>query len=240
MAKRCNEEFNPWPPFVDIFSSVILVLLLFLLITIVNIGYYAQFKFKVSYTGTIATDQIILSEDEKKIILEETKQTQQQQDSTMALKQNIAENSIDEVEEIENEKEIGDIESAGKDLSKIYEDEQTKQVAVLSENYLLLNFGGNDIKLDNPSIIKIKEFIVNMKQKYPKHIVKISAIDPTNQISATVMKQISLARTINTRNLIRQLSYDIKDVQVDLLKPNITNIQNQNEFGYLIIRIEKK
>ena len=48
MAKKRAEEFNPWPPFVDIFSSVILVLLLFLLITIVNIAYYAQFKFKVS------------------------------------------------------------------------------------------------------------------------------------------------------------------------------------------------
>ena len=31
MACKFEEEFNPWPSFVDIFSSVILVLLLFLL-----------------------------------------------------------------------------------------------------------------------------------------------------------------------------------------------------------------
>ncbi|MDX9795195.1 MAG: hypothetical protein RBT24_00035 [Arcobacteraceae bacterium] len=232
MAKRCNEEFNPWPPFVDIFSSVILVLLLFLLITIVNIGYYAQFKFKVSYTGTIATDQIILSEDPKKIILEQTKQTEQMM-QTKPLKQTL-------IEEPETKDEVGDIESAGKDLSRIYEDEKTKQATVATDEYLILNFGGNDIKLDNPTIIQIKEFIAQVKQKYSKHVVKISAVDPTNQISATVMKQISLARTINARNLIRQLGYEIKEVQVDLLKPNSTNIANENEFGFLIIRIEKK
>jgi biopolymer transport protein ExbD len=219
MAKRCNEEFNPWPPFVDIFSSVILVLLLFLLITIVNIGYYAQFKFKVSYTGTIATDQIILSEDPKKIILEQTKKTEQMM-QTKPL-----------IEEPEIKDEVGDIESAGKDLSRIYEDEKTKQATVATDEYLILNFGGNDIKLDNPTIIQIKEFIAQVKQKYSKHVVKISA---------TVMKQISLARTINARNLIRQLGYEIKEVQVDLLKPNSTNIANENEFGFLIIRIEKK
>ncbi|WP_419769940.1 MAG: hypothetical protein ACNI3C_11465 [Candidatus Marinarcus sp.] len=218
MAKRCNEEFNPWPPFVDIFSSVILVLLLFLLITIVNIGYYAQFKFKVSYTGTVATDQLILSQEPNQV----------QKDTS------------DAVVEPEVKKEVGDIESAGKDFSRIYEDENSKQATIEADDYLILNFGGNEIKLDNPTILKVKAFINSMKAKYPRHIVKISAIDPTNQVSATVMKQISLARTINARNLIRQLNYDIKDVQVDLLRPNSTNIQNENEFGYLIIRIVKK
>lgn len=238
MAKRCNEEFNPWPPFVDIFSSVILVLLLFLLITIVNIGYYAQFKFKVSYTGTVATDQIILSEDPKKIILDKTKKTEQSQESQQIMEPKPLKPEL--IENPQTKDEIGDIESAGKDLSRIYEDEKTKQATVVAEDYIVLNFGGNDIKLDNPTILKIKEFITQVKQKYPKHVVKISAVDPTNQVSATVMKQISLARTINARNLIRQLSYDIKDVQVDLLRPNSTNIQNENEFGFLIIRIEKR
>ncbi|MCK9337716.1 MAG: hypothetical protein M0P43_07795 [Arcobacteraceae bacterium] len=220
--KRCDEEFNPWPPFVDIFSSVILVMLLFLLITIVNIAYYAQFKFKVSYTGTVATDEIILKPQENK---EEIIVKQKQQDV---------------IEDLETEEDIGDIESAGKDLSRIYEDEVTKQETFVSEDYMILNFGSSDIKIDNPTILKIKEFINDIKQKNPRHVVKISAVDPKNQISATVMKQISLARTINTRNLIRQLGYDIKDVQIDLLKLNLTGIDNTNDNGYIIVRIEKK
>ena len=66
MAKRCPEDFNPWPPFVDIFASVILVMLLFLLITIVNIGYYAQFKHKISYTASVVTEAPVQPEEQTK------------------------------------------------------------------------------------------------------------------------------------------------------------------------------
>ncbi len=222
MAKKCSEEFNPWPPFVDIFSSVILVLLLFLLITIVNIAYYAQFQFKVSYTGTIATNELIV---------------QSNSSPQVSKKENM---DIKIEDPIEDQEDVGDIQSAGKDLSRIYEDETTKQKTIATDDYLLVNFANESIKLDNPIIIQIRDFITKVKEKYPRHIVHVSAVDPTNQISATVMKQISLARTLNARNLIRTLKYKIRDVQVDLLKASNLNLNNKNEFGYLIIRIEKK
>lgn len=38
------EEFNPWPPFVDVFASVIMVLLFFMMITVVNVAYFSQFQ----------------------------------------------------------------------------------------------------------------------------------------------------------------------------------------------------
>lgn len=215
MAKKYIEEFNPWPAFVDVFSSVILVMLLFLLITIVNIVYYSQFKFKVAYTGAILNDKVISAPETKKIEILEKKEDVQKEHT-------------------------GNLEAAGKDLSRIYEDEATKQEVVMAQEHLILNFGSNDIKIDNPTILQIREFINKAKQKNIKHIVKISAVDPTNQISATVMKQISLARTLNARNLIRQMGYEIKDVRVDLLHPNVTKIVNQNKNGYIIIRIEKK
>ncbi len=71
MAKRCDEEFNPWPSFVDIFSSVILVMLLFLLVVLVNLGYYAQFRYKISYTGSISTEELILNDNPKEIKIQE-------------------------------------------------------------------------------------------------------------------------------------------------------------------------
>lgn len=219
MAKKYVEEFNPWPAFVDVFSSVILVMLLFLLITIVNIVYYSQFKFKVAYAGAIVNDKVILTPETKKV--------------------EVLEKEEDLQKEIKKEF-TGNIESAGKDLSRIYEDESTKQKILIAQEHLILNFGSNDIKIDNPTILKIREFINKIKQENPNHMVKISAVDPTNQISATVMKQISLARTLNARNLIRQMGYDVKDVRVDLLHPNATNILNQNENGYIIIRIENR
>jgi hypothetical protein len=223
MAKKHIEEFNPWPAFVDLFTSVIMVLLLFLLITIVNIAYYSQFKFKVAYAGAILNDKVISAPETKKIEVIEKKENVQK-----------------EVQAVQAKEYAGNIEAAGKDLSRIYEDEATKQEVVMAEEHLLVNFGSNDIKIDNPTIIQIREFINKIKQKNIKHIVKISAVDPTNQISATVMKQISLARTLNARNLIRQMGYDIKDVRVDLLHPNAVKIVNQNKNGYIIIRIEQK
>ncbi len=220
MARKHIEEFNPWPAFVDVFSSVILVMLLFLLITIVNIVYYSQFKFKVAYTSAILNDKVISAPETKKVEVLEKKEDIQK--------------------EVQVKERIGNMEAAGKDLSRIYEDEVTKQEVVMEEEHLLINFGSNDIKIDNQIIVKIREFINKIKQKNIKHMVKISAVDPTNQISATVMKQISLARTLNARNLIRQMGYDIKDVRVDLLHSNAEKIVNQNNNGYIIIRIEKK
>jgi hypothetical protein len=41
-----NGEINPFISYVDLFSSIILVLLLFVLIMFVNIGYYMQFNAK--------------------------------------------------------------------------------------------------------------------------------------------------------------------------------------------------
>ena len=241
MAKRCEEEFNPWPAFVDVFSSVILVMLLFLLITIVNIVYYSQFKFKVSYTGTIIKEDLIASAEMKKV---EVPKISNDEIKKIEVPQNKAENfqvvKQEEILKTHTKDNTSEMQRAGKDLSRMYEDDVTKQKTVATDEYLLLNFGSNAIKLDNPIISQVREFIKNTKLKYPKHIVKISAVDPTNQISATVMKQISLARTLNTRNLVRQMGYDIKDVRIDLLRPNATNIINQNENGYLIIRIEKK
>ncbi|MDD3451217.1 hypothetical protein [Sulfurimonas sp.] len=219
MAKKHIEEFNPWPGFVDIFSSVILVMLLFLLVAFVNIVYYSQYKFKVAYTSAILNDKVISAPETKKAEVLEKKE---------------------EVQKEVQAKEFVGIEAAGKDLSRIYEDAVTKQEVVMADEHLLVNFGSNDIKIDNQIIVKIREFINKIKQKNIKHTVKISAVDPTNQISATVMKQISLARTLNTRNLIRQMGYDIKDVRVDLLHPNAEKIVNQNNNGYIIIRIEKK
>lgn len=234
MAKRCEQEFNPWPSFVDLFSSVILVLLLFLLITIVNIVYYSQFKSKVAYTGTVIKDEVITKPQTNQI---EVIKNKEEIEKDIKVVQNVKQKELQKTKAKEH---FGDIESAGKDLSRIYEDEATKQKAVAAEEYLLLNFGSNAIKLDNPIILQTKEFINKIKQKNMKHVVKISAVDPTNQISATVTKQISLARTINVRNLIRQMGYDIKDVRIDLLSPNLSNIVNNNDNGYVIIRIEKK
>ncbi|MGB6329151.1 MAG: hypothetical protein WBF48_09485 [Halarcobacter sp.] len=255
MAKRCDEEFNPWPSFVDIFSSVILVMLLFLLVVLVNLGYYAQFKYKVSYTGSITTDDLILNDNPKEIKIQEEKikqsesdiesitqkepsptlSVQKMQSEIIRLKKIIEEKTVKAKEKKESE-----IESGGIDVKDRKDDDnKSKQATISTKDYFIISFKGNEIFIDNAITKKLKVFIKDTQEKYKNHKIMITAADPKGQASATIAKQISLARTIGVRNLIRKLDYDKKDVRVDLLASTQIKEQVNEQNGYLVIRIKR-
>jgi hypothetical protein len=227
MAKKCMEEFNPWPPFVDIFSSTILVLLLFMLILIVNLGYYAQFKFKISYSGTVATDKIVENKTTTKQMVEKLVEQKDKKD------QKIVKSSV--ISEIQEEKKL---ERAGQDLVQISDQETTTQSVFKIENSLIVNFSEKEIIVDDLIIKQIKDFILETKKKFPKHKIIISSFEPTNQISATVAKQISLARTLNVRNLIRKLQYKRSDIRIRLINSKFKEKLPINESGYVFIYVK--
>ncbi len=233
MGKKCIEEFNPWPPFVDIFSSTILVLLLFMLILIVNLGYYAQFKFKVSYAGTISTDQLITEESPRENKVKELKEPKSIQEQKEDIKTKVVKTSM--ISEVQEKKEF---ERAGQDLVQVNDQKSTLQETIQKENYLIVNFADKEILLDDPTIKKVKQFIQDIKNKFPKHKIIISSVEPSNQISATIAKQISLARTLNTRNLIRKQGYKKSDVRVRLLDKAIKKTLPDNESGFVYISIK--
>lgn len=257
MAIRCEDEFNPWPSFVDIFSSVILVMLLFLLVVLVNLGYYAQFKYKVSYTGSISTDDIILNDNpsearikeeviettssteaettKDKPIITQAKSVQVLQEEVIRLKKIIEERTVKA-----KEKNEAAIESGGIDVKdRKDDDKKSKQVTVATDEYFIVTFKGNEIFIDNAITKKLKDFLQNAKNKYGKHKIAITAADVKDQVSATVAKQISLARTIGVRNLIRKLDYEKKDVRVDLLADTKIKEKINDQNGYLVIRVKK-
>jgi TolA-binding protein len=245
MANRCEEEFNPWPSFVDIFSSVILVMLLFLLVLLVNLGYYAQFKYKVSYTGSISSNELQTQSASKTSVdtpikkkveasLKQEQKIQQMKKEIQKLKVKIQKDKV--VIERKNKT----LESAGLDIAKkTDENRDTKQKVVQTDDYFIVTFKGSELFIDDAIIKKIKKFISDAKSKGGVKKVYISAFDPKNQVSATIAKQISLSRSIGTRNMIRKLGFNKKDVRIDLRdKTKIKeNIDKQN--GYLVIRIKK-
>jgi TolA-binding protein len=245
MANRCEEEFNPWPSFVDIFSSVILVMLLFLLVLLVNLGYYAQFKYKVSYTGSISSNELQTQSASKTSVdtpikkkveasLKQEQKIQQMKKEIQKLKVKIQKDKV--VIERKNKT----LESAGLDIAKkTDENRDTKQKVVQADDYFIVTFKGSELFIDDAIIKKIKKFISDAKSKGGVKKVYISAFDPKNQVSATIAKQISLSRSIGTRNMIRKLGFNKKDVRIDLRdKTKIKeNIDKQN--GYLVIRIKK-
>jgi len=250
MGKKCIEEFNPWPPFVDIFSSVILVMLLFLLITLVNLGYYAQFKFKMTYAGSVSTDNLVLTNDSaivkqikrvekvdpnmRKIqVLEE--QAKKDEEIIQKLKVEIF-NTKEKTEE--NRNIIENLELAGRKFYEQVDDNQTSEQIILKEGgRLILTFANDEIVIDDSSIKELKKFIAEVKKKNQKHTISISAHDPQNQVSSTISKQISLARTLNARNLIRKLDYKKQDVRINLLNSEDIEGTFSKEYGYLIVDV---
>jgi TolA-binding protein len=245
MANRCEEEFNPWPSFVDIFSSVILVMLLFLLVLLVNLGYYAQFKYKVSYTGSISSNELQTQSASKTSVdtpikkkveasLKQEQKIQQMKKEIQKLKVKIQKDKV--VIERKNKT----LESAGLDIAKkTDENRDTKQKVVQTDDYFIVTFKGSELFIDDAIIKKIKKFISDAKSKGGVKKVYISAFDPKNQVSATIAKQISLSRSIGTRNMIRKLGFNKKDVRIDLRDKTKIKQKIDKQNGYLVIRIKK-
>jgi hypothetical protein len=236
MASKCLDEFNPWPSFVDIFSAVILVLLLFLLVLIVNIGYYAQFKFKVQYDGSVATDKIILDDSAKivKIIKEQDKE--QQETESLLQTTNMEKVTTQAMQEYLTA--ATDIESAGEDLAdkKKNEKEQTQNL-LEKDRIFYIKFNENEVFIEQQVIEKLKLFIKKAREKYPSSKVSLSSIDPTDQVSLTVTKQISLGRILSARTLLKKFEYESKDIKLKLSEKQIIPEEIETESGLIVVKI---
>jgi hypothetical protein len=236
MENKCLEEFNPWPSFVDIFSSVILVLLLFLLVLIVNVGYYAQFKFKIQYDGSIATDKIILTETNDVIRVDEERKKQLKEDDTVLQTTDLTEETTQAMQEYLTA--ATDIESAGEDLA---DKKRTNQIQTQDidqkDQIFYVKFNGNEVFLDENIISKLKIFINKIKRKYPKAKITLSSIDPLDQISLTVTKQISLGRIIATRTLIKKFKFNMKNVHLKLSDKIKLPEELDPKFGFIVVKV---
>ena len=243
MAKGCIEEFNPWPPFVDIFASVILVLMLFLLITVVNIGYYAQFKSKSSYTAESNikapdnTADIVQSLSPERCVPLANVNT-----SYSGTKQNSDLVSFHKIEKPKTESHgIGSLFSGGKSEgnSVSYRD-STKAKLYDTQNLILkkrsveLFFKDTEIFISTPAKHKIRNFInsVNRQSKNAKFTIYVS--DPSNIISSTISKQISLGRILNIKNIIRKSNVNPRRIILNLQK----EVAELSKYGSLYIKAE--
>jgi hypothetical protein len=237
MASKCLEEFNPWPSFVDIFSAVILVLLLFLLVLIVNVGYYAQFKFKVQYDGSVVTDKIILDDTPKilKVIKEPDDQKQKEIESS------IQTTNMDDITTQAMQDYLTaatDIESAGEDLAdKKKEDKEQTQNLFEEDRIFYIKFNDNEIFIEQQIIEKLKLFVNSAKEKYPNSKITLYSVDPNNQVSLTVTKQISLGRILSTKTLLKKFDYNPKDIKLRLSEKQIIPEDIQTEAGLIVVKI---
>ena len=256
MACRCEEEFNPWPSFVDIFSSVILTLLLFLLVLLANLGYFAQFKYKVSYTGSVSNNDIITdnstavkmasstselkqkTEETPKIIPNSDKDIQiinEQKQKILALENQLAAAS----ENLKSAEGSDEVVSAGVNVADKKKETTEIQKMINADEYFVVTYKSDELFVDDSISKKLKDFLAASKSKYPNLKIVIYSSEIQGQLSATISKQISLARTMSVRNLIKKFDYEKKDIKVDLAtKPEIKETVDAKN-GYLVIKIIK-
>ena len=233
MAKSCPEEFNPWPPFVDIFASVILVLMLFLLITVVNIGYYAQYKFKKAYSGSVESAKVIHNEEstknkidkcEKQLIVVDTNQI-----------------SFHKVDATKLEKDANaSLFSGGKDAGNVVDYAQnptpkySKQSATQKNKNMVIKFENQEIFLSAKVKRDVNRFVAVQKRKNKNVVFEILVSDPENIVSKTLAKQASLGRALNMKKVILKNKIKPQNVKLKLQK----NSPYSSEFGTLLIKVE--
>ncbi len=194
-AKQCEEEFNPWPPFVDVFSSVILVLLLFVMVMIVNVAYYMQFNSKSNskaktksitdnlQAGVDITDMITLPKVQK---------------PKMAT---AGRNSL-----FEGGKSNGNAISV-----KSKNSVSIAQKAIIKGKNFIVSYDTKELFLKANIKAKLESFI----KKYKGKSIKITMGLSLNMLSKTYSKQIGLSRAISIRNLVSKYS---KNVQIKVSK----------------------
>lgn len=222
MGKKTPDTFNPWPGFVDLFASVIMVVLIFMLVLIVNITYYAQFRYKVSYTGPVSIDT--LAQEAK----ESLKQSVQSKTAPLKTEGTITpEDSQRDLEAI-----------AGQDLT-IFDNNLTRQTNSVYSDWMVIRYLKNEVILDRPSVVEIEVFLKNAKTLYPNHVVLIYTQEPKDQTSASISKQIALSRALNIRNLIRKNDYEHDKVLIRLKEEPPAKNTVEHEAGYAVIVISK-
>lgn len=203
-----NGEMNPFISYVDLFSSVILVLLLFVLIMFVNVGYYMQFNSKGVKSAVSQT-----------MIEEKTTQKEEQKVTFVSAKEMSKETPIQSSNTGENE------------LSKSNE---KVAIAEYKDSDLLIVFQNNEYFVSKDilsSMAKTMEKIVKTK---PNAMFVISIGDSKKLISSTQTKQVSLGRVLSLKNSLDAMPSLKNKIKINYKQQDQMNF----EFGYLKVDVK--
>jgi len=239
MGRQCPEDFNPWPPFVDIFASVILVMLLFLLITIVNIGYYAQFKYKTAFTASVETKTPIQSEESSKVTTNyaEKKEVVITKERPVPPKNSVSFHKIPKpnLDEDSHKSFFKGGKAEGNAVSYAINKEQKAFLAQKSfkkESTLNIVFEDKEVFLNTKVRANLRNFVSAALRKNKKAEFTITVTDPHNIMSKTISRQISLGRAINVKNQLQKTRIPSKHIHLNLLKKSA----DLGQFGTITIQ----
>ena len=218
-----GDEMNPFISYVDLFSSIIMVLLLFVLIMFVNIGYYMQFNSKdKSLSEVNATEQKVTPVVSK---LEMTKKEDQ--------KRIVIENPTNETvqKEMNNTTPVRGGETDGNSISK--KSNKFAQ-ADFKQEEMIIAFKDNEYFLNKDMVQKVADFMKQKLKSDPGVNFYLSVGDSTKIISSTQTKQVSLGRILSLKNALQ----DMPELN-NKIKINYKQDKSEGyEFGHLKIDVK--
>ncbi|MCB1651204.1 MAG: hypothetical protein KDI46_04040 [Alphaproteobacteria bacterium] len=231
-----------WPGFVDILSAVIIMFVFFVMITAI-----------VMYVLSIEFKKKLESENQQKVSEMVDSQFKAQMQEVLS-----GDVSIDELKEkFEYEVKINELDQQRQKLEKentdlSYEVEELHDVidqikadmsqsndqstTVKNEN-LVIMYSKNDITLseDTEKLIEthVKEFMDKNKVKKVK--VRLQSSDNPNAPTISVSREISLARSLNARNVFLKNGVEASDIDIEYIKPE----QIDESYNWIKIILEK-
>jgi sensor histidine kinase regulating citrate/malate metabolism len=215
-----NGDMNPFISYVDLFSSVILVLLLFVLIMFVNVGYYMQFNSKDAKTP--AVEQTVV-EEAQTVTQKETKKEENKEKEKQKM--------VSAAEETNNTTPVQGGEVEGNTLSK--KTEKTA-IAEFQESDMLIIFRNNEYFLSKDIVRQASEAMSRILKTKPNAIFFVSVGDSKKLISSTQTKQVSLGRILSLKNNLDAVPELKNKIKVNYKQSD----QSGFEFGYLKIDVK--
>ena len=248
-----NGEMNPYISYVDLFSSVILTLLLFMLILFVNVGYYMQFHSKSLFDGKTeinttqpenqtSTPSVAKSLIQKQIDINEERwekrqkaRSQKQDDKKSEQIEVIQQKTIVPIRE-ESNITTSKFKGGQNEGNAIARSDKKKIVnqANFNEKDMVIMFTSNDIFLTGEIQSKVKKKLEELMVAKPNSQFEISVSDASKIISLTQSKQVSLGRILSLKNYLG------KDAKLkDRVKLSLSqDRQTQSDFGYIKIEVK--
>lgn len=201
-------EMNPFISYVDLFSSVILVLLLFVLIMFVNVGYYMQFNSKgqKSVVSKNITEEKVDKKEERSVTFVTTK-------------------------EISKETPI---ESSSAGENELGKSNEKTAIVEYKESDLLIVFKNNEYFISKEILSSLSKTMDKILKTKPSAIFVISIGDSKKLISSTQTKQVSLGRVLSLKNSLDAIPSFKNKIKINYKQQDQTNF----EFGYLKVDVK--
>ncbi len=234
-----------WPGFVDILSAVIIMFVFFVMITSI-----------VMYALNVEFQEQMKKENERKVSEMVSEQFQEKLENILSgdvsyqeLKDRLEyEITIDEMTEQRQklEQENTSLSYEMEELEKVIEQikadmaEGTEQETKIgSDNSLLIIFQKNDITLSEQTIKVVETFVSNVieNNEGTRLNVKLLTSDNPNAQSISVSRELSLARSLNVRNVLLKDLMVAEQIEISYAKP--TEIEETYNWLKVVIQADE-